>query len=115
MRKLLPLVPLCVFVLPGLLSLTACATVQSGEALKTTFDSGVAAYDAGDYPKAYNIWRGIEDQDLAAMRNVAMMLRTGQGVAKDPKKAADLFLVAAEAGLPNGTVARRRALAAGSA
>ncbi len=32
MRKLLPLaLPFCVFVLPGLLSLTACATVHNGD------------------------------------------------------------------------------------
>lgn len=100
MRKLLQAVPLCAFVLPGLLSLTACVTVPNGEALKTTFDSGVAAYDAGDYPKAYQIWSGIEDQDLAAMRNVAMMLRHGQGVAKNPRRAEQLYGMAAEAGLP---------------
>ena len=34
------------------------------------------------------------------MRNVAMMLRKGQGVAKDPKKAEELYERAAEAGLP---------------
>ena len=49
-----------------------------------------AAYDAGDYPAAYKIWSGIDRYDLAAMRNVAMMLRTGQGVQKDPKKARGL-------------------------
>ena len=92
MRKQLA-IPLCALVLAG------CAGV-SGEELKTTFDSGVRAYDAGDYPGAYKIWSSIDNYDLAAMRNVAMMLRTGQGVAKDPKKAEDLFLAAAEAGLP---------------
>ena len=81
------------------LLLAGCAGASSDQ-LKTTFDSGIKAYDAGDYPTAYKIWSSIDDYDLAAMRNVAMMLRTGQGVAKDPKKAADLYLVAAEAGLP---------------
>ncbi len=100
MRKLLQAVPLCAFVLPALLSLTACVTVPDGATLKTTFDSGVAAYDAGDYPKAYQIWSGIQDQDLAAMRNVAMMLRHGQGVAKNPKRAEEIYTLAAEAGLP---------------
>jgi TPR repeat protein len=90
----------CAFVLAGLLPLSACVTVQSTEALKTTFDSGVVAYDLGDYPKAYKIWSGIEDQDLAAMRNVAMMLRTGTGVAKNPKRAEEIYGTAAEAGLP---------------
>jgi TPR repeat protein len=84
----------------SLFLLAGCAAPDSSEALKSTFDSGVAAYDAGDYPKAYKIWSGIDDIDLAAMRNVAMMLRQGQGVAKDPKKAEDLYETAAEAGLP---------------
>jgi TPR repeat protein len=34
------------------------------------------------------------------MRNLGMMLRTGQGVVKDPKQAEELFLRAAQAGLP---------------
>ena len=94
MRKPILSSLVCAFVLAG------CVTVQSSEDLKTTFDSGVAAYDAGDYPKAYEIWSGIEDQDLAAMRNVAMMLRNGTGVAKNPRRAEELYGTAAEAGLP---------------
>ena len=81
------------------LLLAGCAG-ESADDLRTTFDSGVAAYDAGDYPKAYKIWSGIDDYDLAAMRNVAMMLRQGQGVKKDPKAAEELLETAAEAGLP---------------
>jgi TPR repeat protein len=81
-------------------SLAGCAGV-SGEELTDTFNKGLAAYDAGDYPTAYKIWSSIEDYDLGAMRNVAMMLRDGQGVAKDPKKAEDLYETAAEAGMPN--------------
>jgi TPR repeat protein len=80
--------------------LAGCATVRSGDELKATFDSGVAAYDKGDYATAYKIWSAIDDQDLAAMRNVAMMLRQGTGVAKNPKKAEELYQMAAEAGLP---------------
>src|ERR1700722_16536499 len=86
-------VPLCALLLAG------CAGV-SGEQLKTTFDSGVKAYDAGDYPTAYKIWSSIDQYDLAAMRNVALMLRNGQGVQKDPAKAESLLEEAAEAGLP---------------
>jgi TPR repeat protein len=81
------------------LLLAGCAG-ESADDLRTTFDSGVAAYDAGDYPKAYKIWSGIDDYDLAAMRNVAMMLRQGQGVEKNPKAAEELLETAAEAGLP---------------
>jgi TPR repeat protein len=92
MRKSLTIL-LCALLLAG------CAGV-TGDQLKTTFDSGVRAYDAGDYATAYKIWSSIDKYDLAAMRNVAMMLRKGQGVARDPKKAEEIYEVAAEAGLP---------------
>jgi hypothetical protein len=95
MRKLLPIVP---FLLA--LVTSGCASTQTGETLKSSFDTGVAAYDAGDYAKAYKIWSGIDDDDLAAMRNVAMMRRQGLGTAKDPKGAEEMYLRAAEAGLP---------------
>lgn len=95
MRKLLPIVPL----LLGL-TVSGCVSNQTGETLKNSFDSGVAAYDAGDYAKAYKIWSAIDNDDIAAMRNVAMMRRQGLGTAKDPKGAEELYLRAAEAGLP---------------
>jgi TPR repeat protein len=82
------------------MAIGGCATAETGRELAATFDSGVAAYDAGDYAKAYKIWRGIEDQDLAALRNVAMMQRLGQGTPKDSKAAEQTYERAAEAGLP---------------
>ena len=81
------------------LMLTACA-VENGQQLASTFDSGVAAYDAGDKAKAFDIWSGIADQDVAAMRNVAMMLRRGDGVKQDLPGAEAMYRRAAEAGLP---------------
>ena len=86
--------------MPVLLALAGCASTVTTESLKTTFDQGVAAYDKGDYPTAYRIWSSIDDDDLAAMRNVAMMRRQGQGTKKDPKGAEAMYLKAAEAGLP---------------
>ena len=83
-----------------MLSAGGCASAQSGPQLAAIFDTGVAAYDAGDYEKAFKIWSSIQDDDLAAMRNVAMMLRKGQGTPRDPKKAEDIYEVAAQAGLP---------------
>lgn len=95
MRKLLPIIPLLLgFATAG------CASDVTGTSLKNDFDAGVAAYDAGDYAKAYKIWSAIDDDDIAAMRNVAMMRRQGLGTAKDPKGAEDMYLRAAEAGLP---------------
>jgi TPR repeat protein len=83
-----------------LLFATGCTSSVTTDSLKATFDSGVTAYDAGNYAQAYKIWTGIDDLDLAAMRNVALMLRKGQGVAKNPKAAEAMYQRAAEAGLP---------------
>src|ERR1700744_2386362 len=76
------------------------ASARDGAEIAKIFDSGVAAYDAGNYTQAFKIWWGLRYEDLAAMRNLAMMLRKGQGVNKDPKKAAELYQRAAEDGLP---------------
>ena len=67
--------------------------------MQAIFDSGLKDYDAGNYPVAYATWHSIEDVDLAALRNIAVMLRKGQGVEKDPKAAAHKMERAAEAGL----------------
>ncbi len=90
-----PVIVLCLS-----LGLLGCATASTHQELTATFDQGVAAYDAGRLEEAYRIWSSIQDQDIAAMRNVAMMLRKGEGVKKDPKAAEDMYLQAAQAGLP---------------
>ena len=52
------------------------------------FRKGVEAYDRGDFTKAFNIWLPLAQQtDLAAMRNVGLLLRTGKGVKRDPARA----------------------------
>ena len=83
----------------GLAGISPAFARDSAEIAKI-FDSGVAAYDTGNYEQAFKIWWELRYEDLAAMRNLAMMLRKGQGVAKDPKKAEELYQRAAEAGLP---------------
>ena len=83
----------------ALLSLGACATNIVAEKA-SRFDEGVAAYDAGDFETAYRIWDGLaRENDLAAMRNVAQLLRQGRGVEKDSKRAFKLYSEAAEKGL----------------
>jgi TPR repeat protein len=77
--------------------LAACA---SDPPSPVQFDAGVKAYDAGDYPKAFAIFKDRASDDVAAMRNVALMLRKGEGVAKDPAAARKWMLRAAIAGLP---------------
>lgn len=86
--------------LTAFLCLAGPAFARDGAEIAKIFDSGIAAYDAGNYEQAFRIWWDLRYEDLAAMRNLAMMLRKGQGVAKDPKKAEELFQRAAEAGLP---------------
>ena len=76
------------------------AFARDGTEIAKIFDSGVAAYDAGQYEQAFKIWWDLRYEDLAAMRNLAMMLRKGQGVARDPKQAEEIYQRAAEAGLP---------------
>jgi uncharacterized protein len=79
--------------------LCACVSPTSHEEITAAFDAGVKAYDAGDYKTAYAKWKSIEEVDLAAMRNLALLLRKGQGVKKNPKAAREMMLVAAEDGL----------------
>jgi TPR repeat protein len=81
------------------LALSACATNVAQEKA-TRFDQGVAAYDAGDYAQAYVIWSKLAtEDDLAAMRNTANLLRQGKGVARDARAAFKLYKEAAEKGL----------------
>src|SRR6201996_2155237 len=82
------------------LATAGCASAaDSAGATKAIFEQGIAAYDAKDYAEAFRIFSSIDDRDLAAMRNVALMLRKGQGTAKDPKAAEDMYQRAAEGGL----------------
>lgn len=96
MRPLHRLLPLAAFSV----ALIQPALARTSAEIAQVFNSGVAAYDAGDYQKAFKIWWDLRYEDIAAMRNLGMMLRKGQGVTKDPKQAEELFLRAAEAGLP---------------
>jgi TPR repeat protein len=95
MHKIFPLLTLvfcALFAMP--------ADARTSEEIATAFNSGIAAYDAGDYETAFKTWWELRYEDLAAMRNLGMMLRKGQGTPKDPKTAEEIYLRAAEAGLP---------------
>lgn len=67
---------------------------------KGTFDRALALYDAGNYTEAYKVFSSIDDENLSAMNNVALMRRKGQGTPKDPKGAEEMFERAARAGNP---------------
>jgi TPR repeat protein len=86
------------------IAIAGSAVALSGTELSAEFDRGLKAYDARQYPAAFQIWWQIKDRDLAAMRNVALMLRKGLGVPKDPRKAEGILRTAAATGMPNAQV-----------
>ncbi|MFQ5533569.1 MAG: SPOR domain-containing protein [Sphingomonadales bacterium] len=62
-------------------------------------DSGMAAYQAGDYETAARIWAELADQGNAiAQFNLGGMYQKGLGVAQDSDRAFNLFRAAAERG-----------------
>jgi TPR repeat protein len=95
MHRILPVLTACIS-----LALGGEAFARTGKEIAAVFDTGVVAYDAGNYEQAFKIWWGLQYEDIAAMRNVAMMLRKGQGTARDPRRAVTIYERAAEAGLP---------------
>jgi TPR repeat protein len=84
--------------LSGIL-LSACSSTPTHEQIQATFNEGLKDYDAHNYKAAYDKWKSIQEADVAAMRNIAIMLRKGEGIPKDPKLAQSMMLAAAEAGL----------------
>jgi TPR repeat protein len=76
-----------------------CASAGDPRETKKIFDAGVAAYDARNYAEAFRLFSSIDDRDLAAMRNEALLLRNGRGVAKDPRRAEEIYERAAQGGL----------------
>lgn len=69
------------------------------------FKKALAAYDRGDYARAFEFWLPLaQADDLAAMRNVALLLKEGKGVEKDPERALFFFERAGRAGLVSAQV-----------
>lgn len=63
------------------------------------FLEGVTAYEMGDFKRAFDIWLPLaQGGDLAAMRNVALLLRKGEGVPRDPQRALWFYEEAGEKG-----------------
>lgn len=79
-----------------------CATIPPEERI-ATFNRGVAAYDAGHYAEAFQLFESISYDDAAAARNAGLMLRKGQGVERDPQAALVRLQEAASAGLPTAS------------
>lgn len=96
-QKLFPLLTLA---LCACLAGAPMAQARTSQEIAADFATGVTAYDAGEYEKAFKIWWELRFEDLAAMRNLGMMLRKGIGTQKDPKEAEEIYLRAAEVGMP---------------
>jgi TPR repeat protein len=96
-QKLFPLLTLA---LCACLAVAPMAHARTSQEIAADFATGVAAYDAGDFEKAFKVWWELRFEDLAAMRNLGMMLRKGLGTQKDPKRAEEIYLRAAEVGMP---------------
>ncbi len=68
-------------------------------ALGETLADGLKAFDAGDYPEAVRIWRGLaEAGDPSSQLALAGLYRTGTYVALDLTEAARLYRAAADRG-----------------
>lgn len=84
----------------GLSHAFALAALLASAPAWADFDAGVAAYDRGEYTRAYQEWQPLADKgDVAAMRNIGQLYRQGRGVPRDPAKAVYWFERAADGGL----------------
>jgi uncharacterized protein len=64
-----------------------------------TFESGLTAYEAGDYAHAKEVWRGLANKgDVEAQFSLGNLYATGQGVPKDYTNAVLWYRFAAEQG-----------------
>ena len=83
---------------------------------QTTFGYGTAAFDRGDYDYAYKTFLYLAGrQDVAAMRNVALMKRRGLGTPRDPEGAMEYLKEAADDGLPTAAADLAEMLLTGEA
>ncbi|SLN36113.1 SEL1-like repeat protein [Oceanibacterium hippocampi] len=81
------------------LTVAGAALLGATGPARADFADGVAAYDAGDYRKAYEEWLPLaRDGDPAAQRNIGHLFRLGQGVEKDLAAAASWYRQAADLG-----------------
>lgn len=83
---------LCLFALPSTADKPAPVPVDK-------FQSGMSAFDAGQYSKARELWLPLaENGDPRAQHALARLYEKGKGVERDFKTAAGWFLKAAEQG-----------------
>ena len=63
-------------------------------------DDGQAAYEKGDYKRAYRFWKPLADKaDPSAQYNLALLYANGWGVPRNSTEAVRLYRLAAKAGV----------------
>ena len=63
------------------------------------FEDGLAAYRAGDYQKAFRLWKPVAEQGhYGAQYNIGLMYAAGDGVPQNDAKAVHWFTKAAKQG-----------------
>lgn len=90
---------LCLSALPSVADKPARIPVNTASAQADEFQSGMTAFNAGQYSKARELWLPLaEGGDPRAQHALARLYEKGRGVDRDFKVAADWFLKAAEQG-----------------
>src|ERR1700720_4434971 len=80
-------------------SLSCFLALTSFVAVSTAadFNTGLAAYNKGDYATAVKEWRPLADQGVAAAQfNLGLLYLDGHGVPQDPAEAVKWFTKSAE-------------------
>ncbi len=80
--------------LSALIALLFCTALHAGPV-----EEGVAAFRAGNYQDAHELWLGAaREGDAQARYNLALLYANGWGVAKHPRTAFELYKAAAQQG-----------------
>lgn len=73
--------------------------ISAACALAQDFETGVAAYNSGDYAAALREWRPLAEQgNKAAQSSLAFMYDNGVGVSRDKAEAARWYRLLADQG-----------------
>jgi uncharacterized protein len=79
--------------LPCFLALASLVAISTA----ADFNSGLTAYNKGDYTTAAKEWRPLAEQGVAAAQfNLGLLYLDGHGVPQDPAEAAKWFTKSAE-------------------
>jgi uncharacterized protein len=79
------------------------AAINAAAAWSATFREGDAAYQEGDFGRAYAVMHTLANLgDARAQANIALMYRSGKGVKQDYAEAVKWYRLAAEQGDAGG-------------